>query len=45
MVGGVGMLMFNKNQTRYDFARSVIKLSKGNYMVSIGRVYVYFKVK
>ena len=28
MVGGVGMLMFNKNQTRYDFARSVIADSK-----------------
>lgn len=28
-----------------DFARNVIKLPKGNYMASIGRVYVYFKVK
>ena len=27
-IGGVGKLMFNKNQTRYDFARSVIADSK-----------------
>ena len=27
-IGGVGKLMFNKNQTRYDFGRSVIADSK-----------------
>ena len=27
-IGGVGKLVFNKNQTRYDFARSVIADSK-----------------
>lgn len=27
-IGGIGKLMFNKNQTRYDFARSVIADSK-----------------
>lgn len=27
-IGGVGKLMFNRNQTRYDFARSVIADSK-----------------
>lgn len=27
-IGGVGKLMFNRNQTRYDFARSIIADSK-----------------
>ena len=27
-IGGIGKLMFNRNQTRYDFSRSIIADSK-----------------